>query len=712
MGAAIRRIRPPYQADHACSVDVARRIPTTLDAEALLVYHAQVGGAFAERFEPVDLDAWRARVAEEMGIDVDSVDAVLAFAPVPGLHLPALHTEGSGMPQSIPMRRGRWQVRQQYDDPRMEAVAEQLEADLGAGVEALWFVAGLDHGTRVLTPGDIDIALKPVDFATLPVYLEPRIDALSVAMGWVAVAESRGVAPDALRGGFGADPLGTLAQGGVLASGMRGARRELVELAMFSRARCPGVRAVLVSTSPYHDAGASPTQEIAWAVATAIEYLDWMVNEGIRLEDALYELQFAVSVSSSLFSEIAKLRALRWVWSKALAAAGVDHAHRKMELHVRGSTSSRTRRDVWNNALRATAETFAGAVGGADSIATLPHDVALGASDERSRRLARNVQHVLRDESHLHRVSDPAAWAWAIEALTSAYARQAWSIFQRTQKAGGLAAALTRGMISNALDGLRRERAARVGRRDEVVLGVTHHPALDESAPIVAHVDLEEVEVELGNSFGTATPDQRHEALLAFAQTLRDPEALLGSVADAALAANRLGVDVFSLGTLLRTGRASLFLEPLAPFRPAAAWEALRDASERWAKRHDRAPRAFLATLGDARKHWTRMRDLLACVGIRAVVDEEARSADDAIATMSGLDDIDLAVICGPAERVRDESAELAPALKAKGARLVLVAASVDDEDGLRSRGVDGFLGDGDVLSTLADSLRALGVPS
>lgn len=693
--------------DQACSP----LRPATLDAGALLVYHAGVGGPFAERFEPVDLDAWRARVAEEMGIDVDSVDAVLAFAPVPGLHLPALHAEGAAMPESIPMRTGAWQVRQQYDDPRMEVVATQIEADLGAGVEALSFVAGLDHGTRVLTPGDLDIALKAVDFESTPVYLEPRIDALSVAMGWVAVAESRGVAVERLRGGFGADPLGTLALGGTLASGMRGARRELVELAAFSRERCPGVRAVLVTTAPYHDAGASATQEIAWAVATAIEYLDWMVNGGARLEDALHEIQFAVSVSSSFYGEIAKLRALRWVWSKALAAAGVEHQHRKMELHVRGSAASRTRRDVWNNALRATAETFAGAVGGADSIATLPHDVALGASDEASRRLSRNTQHVLRDESHLHRVSDPAAGAWGLEALTSAYARQAWSILQRTQKAGGIAAALTRGAISASIDALRKERSARVSRRDEVVLGVTHFPALDEAAPVLATVNLEEVEVELGNSFGDATPDQRHEALLAFAQTLRDPEAVVGAVADAALAANRLGVDVFSLGTLLRTGKPSLFLEPLASFRAAEPWEALREASERWSQRQQRAPRAFLATLGNARKQWTWTRDLLASVGVQSIVDEEARTAEDAIATVSELSDVDLAVICGPAESVAADAEELAPALKAKGARVVLVQHDPEDETALRSRGVDGFLREGrNLLEPLTDALRALGV--
>ncbi len=672
-----------------------------------------MGGPFAEPFDPVDLDAWRARVAQEMGIDVDSVDAVLAFGPVPGLHLPALHTEGRGLPAGVPLRRGPWQVRQQYDDPRMEVVAEQLESDLGSGVEALHFVAGLDHGTRVLTPGDIDIALKPVDFARVPVYLEPRIDALSVAMGWVAVAESRGVTLDALQGGFGADPLGTLAHGGVLASGLRGARRELVELAAYSREHCPHVRAVLVSTSAYHDAGASPTQEIAWAAATGIEYLEWMVNEGIRLEDAVHELQFAVCVSPSFYSEIAKLRALRWVWSKAMAAAGVDREHRKMELHVRGSESARTRRDVWNNALRATAEAFAGAVGGADSIATLPHDFALGASDAAARRLSRNTQHVLRDESHLHRVQDPAGGAWAIEALTSAYARQAWSILQRTQKAGGIAASLTRGAVSAALDVSRRDREAKVGRRDEVVLGVTHFPALDESPPQLAEVNLEDVEVELGNSFGEATPDQRHEALLAFAQTLRDPEAVLGAVASEALAANRLGVDVFSLGTLLRTGKPSLYLEPLIAFRPAQPWEALRAASERWSQRQGRAPRAFLATLGDARKQWTWVRDLLASIGIQAVVDEEARTPDDSIATMSALQDVDLAVVCGPKDDVAGAALELAPALKAKGARMVLVQHESDDEAALRSRGVDGFLSSGaDLLRTLSDVLRALGVAS
>ncbi len=667
--------------------------------------------SFFEGFDAAGLEEWRAKVEVDLrGASLDSLRTPLSAQTA----LEPLYVAAHGaLPANVPVRRGPWRIQPEHGDPRMEICASAIADDLACGAEALWLVVGLDHGTRVLTAGDLDVVLRAVDLAKVPVQLEPEADALAVALSLVAVAERRGVALSELRGGFGADPIATLARSGVLPQGWRTARRTLGELAVFATTRTPGMRAGLVSTRPYHEAGATPPQELAWALATGVDYLRAFLDAGLGLEAAAGQLVFSLGGSDRVLEQIAKLRAMRWIWAKAMAASRADQQARGISLHVHASTADRTRRDPWVNLLRGTAEVFASALGGADSIACAPFDAAIGPSDAFARRLARNTQLVLRAEAHLDAVDDPAAGSYALESLTAAYAREAWGLFREIEREGGMMRALRRGRVATALDAARAARGQRIALRREPVLGVSEFPNLGEEPVIRDAVRLEEVEVEIGNAFGDATPEQRHEALLNFVRLLRQHQVDPGAIAEGALAALRLGVDVFSLGTLLRTGQASLFTEPLSPLRPAEPWEALRDRSDQLAKKTSRRPRAFLATLGPLAEHAARLtwtQNLLAAAGIESHVGAEVHDLESAIAELAAHP-ADLSVIVAADARHAAEAQELAPALKAKGVALVLLAGKPPPEltDALRKRGVDDLLFAGaDVLSTLSRVLRVL----
>jgi methylmalonyl-CoA mutase len=674
-----------------------------------------VESPFFEGFTAAGLAEWRAKVEADLrGTSVDSLRTPLSAQTT----LEPLYVEAAGaLPSDVPLRRGAWRVQPEHDDPRMEITAAAIADDLARGAEAIWLVAGLDHGTRVLTAGDLDVVLRTVDLAKVRVQLEPEADALPVALSLVAVAEGRGVDPNAIRGGFGADPVATLARSGSLPSGWRTARRSLGELGAFAQANLPGVRAGLVSTRPYFEAGATPPHELAWALATGIDYVRAFLDAGLSLEAASQQLVFSLGASDRVLESIAKLRAMRWLWAKAMSASAAAAEARGIELHVHASVARRSRRDPWVNLLRGTAEVFAAALGGADSIACAPFDAAIGPSDAFARRLARNTQLVLRAESHLDAVDDPGAGSYAIESLTTSFAREAWGIFQDIERTGGMMRALRHGRVGAVLDAERASRLRKVATRREPVLGVSEFPLLDEAPVERDPVRLEEVEVEIGNAFGDATPEQRHEALLSFVRVLRETEAEPGRIAQSALAALRLGVDVFSLGMLLRTGQASLHTEPLAPLRPAAAWESLRDRSDRFLKNRGHRPRAFLATLGPLAEHAARLtwtQNLLAAAGFDASASAEAHDGANDVASATqeiAAREADLAVIVCADARHADEATELAPALKAKGAALVLVAGKPAPEvaEALRKRGVDDLLFAGDdVLSTLSRALRAL----
>jgi methylmalonyl-CoA mutase len=680
-------------------------------------------------FPPADKDAWRGKAEKDLkGVPLDKL---VARTPE-GLDIEPLYTRGDAIPPDArgfpglpPFVRGRkaveraargWSVCQEHDHPGVEASAAAINADLGRGATALWLRLGLSQGTRILTVGDLSHLLDGVDLAEVPVHLDAGPDALPVAAAFVAVAGGRGVAPDALRGSFGCDPLGTLARDGSLHSGFGGAFADLVDLTAWARRHAPGVRPVLVSTLPYHDAGATAVQELAYAVATGVAYLRRLDAAGIPVDAAAGAFVFQVGVGGDFFMEVAKLRAARWLWSKAVAASGGGGDARAMLLHARTSRRTKTRRDPWVNMLRGTAETFAAAVGGADAIACSPFDEAIGPPDAFARRVARNTQLVLREEGHLHRVLDPAGGSWYLESLTERLARAAWDAMRAIEANGGMASALARGRVLAEVEGARQKRGSDVATRRVPVVGVSEFPNLSED-PVGREAGLGQGESPIGRGLRDGDDGARRATLVRLQERItgdpdREPGAVTGDLVEAASS----GVDLFSLGAVLRRGRPSRHIEPLAPWRAAEPWEALRDASDRYADKQGARPKVFLANLGPIPEHRARAdfaHNLFAAAGIEPVTNDGFDGVD-AAADAFEASGAEVAVICGPDARYPDVVPELAARLKDRGASAVLLAGKPGEHEArYREAGLDRFIHIGaDVLDILGAIQREIGVRS
>ncbi len=192
------------------------------------------------------------------------------------------------------------------------------------------------------------------------------------------------------------------------------------------------------------------------------------------------QLGFAVAVGRDLFLEIAKLRAIRLTWARLVAACGGDAAAQRMHLHVRGSWRERTTIDPWVGLLRGTGETFAAAIGGADSIATTAMDAAFGEPGELGRRMAVNTQLVLAEEAHLGRVADPAGGSGYVEALSDQLARAGWARFQAIEAAGGMAAALRAGLVQGWAAETAKVQAQAVASVRLPIVGVSRFAAAHE----------------------------------------------------------------------------------------------------------------------------------------------------------------------------------------------------------------------------------------
>lgn len=617
-----------------------------------------------------------------------------------------LHFETS---QSSSRPRVETRVFNRRAEPSMGACNAAIKNDLSGGLSGIWLECGLERGCRLLTAGDLGVALDEVDLANVAIQIETD-NPLALSSFLLALAKERGVDLKSLRGGMGADPLHSLASAGKLEGGLRSGLFELTAVARLTE-NAPGMRAALVSTQAYEAAGALPADEIAWALATGLCYVRALCDDGFSPEGAFRQLRFSTTVSPRFFDGIAKLRALRWAWSKVQRAYGVDA---QMALHAESSLRTRTRRDPHSNLLRATSESFAAIVGGADSHACAPYDAVLASSEDDARRLSRNIPLLLLAEGRLGEVNDPAGGSYFLEALTEAYARGAWAAFQEIEAVGGMPNAVRQGLIARTIDSRRDDAEARVRSRADSFVGAStfalgHEEDLERTGP-----DWRAIEGELGEDFGRGSPESRDAELarLADASTRRD------STAAAAAAANavKLGVDAITLGASLRNGEPELYVSPLSAERRAQPWEDAALALAGYARRHGRAPAALIAGFGAALSYKNALAfadDILRAGGMTPTILDcpTFDAAGDIGANEEWLEAYSqngaelVVVVCAAGERDAVVS-KVVPWLRSAGAIVVGVVGAGEVDEGVDFAWVAGD----DVLAPLQSALRTLGV--
>jgi methylmalonyl-CoA mutase len=394
-----------------------------------------------------------------------------------------------GFPGFAPFVRGRraqgstlvgWDVRQFHQRPQARATNEAVLADLENGVTSLWLAVGGENLPIEALPE----VLQGVYLDLAAIVLDAGPDFASAAEQLFALYAQHSVPDDAVSGSLGADPLGVLAR-----TGQDDATEQLSTQAAALAARCaqrhPGMRALTVDALVYHDAGASPAEELGCSLATGVAYLRDLVEAGLSVDEAAGQLEFRYAADTDQFLTIAKLRAARRLWSRVAQVCEVTSpAAAAQRQHAVTSSAMMTERDPWVNMLRTTVACMAAGVGGADAVTVLPFDAALGLPDDFSRRIARNTQSILLEESHLARVIDPAGGSWYVESLTDELARAAWTWFQEIERAGGQRAALRSGLIGDRLAATTAKREANLAKRREPITGVSEFPNLAEP-PVV-----------------------------------------------------------------------------------------------------------------------------------------------------------------------------------------------------------------------------------
>lgn len=648
------------------------------------------GLRLAADFPAADRDAWR-KLAEA-ALKGAPFDKALTRRLAEGIVTdPIYAADTAGDPAdaatrnaaAAPRAAGGWDIRQLHAHPDPAAVNKAVLTDLERGAMSVILRldrAGRRGGTARTDAGNagidgimlhstdaLEVALDGVFLEAATVSLQPGGAFAATAAMLHALWDKRGLDRSEVLGHLGADPLGALAEEGMLPEPLTQSMERMASLAAETARTFPNVTAVSVDTAAYHGAGANEAMDLAYALSTGVAYLRAMEETGLSVEDAARQIEFSLPVGVDVFLGIAKLRAARRLWAEILGACGVAEDALGMRLHVTTAANAWAGRDPWVNMLRATVATFAGGVGGADSITVLPYSHARGLPDGFARRIARNTQVILAEESNLAKVGDPAGGSWYVESLTDQLAGKAWERFQAIEAAGGMAQHLTSGTVAKECAEAWAERERRIAGRREELTGVNAFPKVDE-----APVDVERVDLD---ALVAATAKE-----LSGGRTL---DALLGA-----------------------SGAAETIDAPTA-HRLGEAFETLRDASDAASPR----PTALLVLLGGPAMSTARAtfaRNHLGTGGV-ACVDADGDAADLTSALAEA--GTDLAVICSSDSIYADRAAETAKALKSAGAREVLLAGRPGDQEAAWGEaGIDGYLYAGDdTLATVRGVLTRLG---
>ena len=568
-------------------------------------------------------------------------------------------------------------------------------------------------GVSVATLGDLDRALEGVDLEKTSLLVRSGASALPFAALLIALARKRRKTCTQLRGCIEMDPLGVLAHEGRLPQSLPGAYREMAALTRWAATHAPQLQTVCVHSRPWHESGGSAVQELAFTLATGVEYLRQLNQLGLEVDAAAPRVRFAVTIGVNFFMEIAKLRALRMLWSRAVAAAGGNAAAQKVTLHVRTAQWNQTVVDPYNNLLRDAVEAFAGVLGGCDSMQVAAFDEVIRPPDDFSLRIARNTQLVLQKECGLDHVVDPAGGSWYVESLTGELATRAWALFQEIEKLGGMEAALRTGFPQQAVAATAAEKIKAVARRRDSIVGVNQYSNPKEKPLAVPAVDAKAFykrRVQQILSHRTSLEDAENQIVLDRLAEVIGPNAADGF--ETCVAAAAAGA---TLGEITRAIRIldspSAPITPVCLTRAAAQFEGLRSAMNR----QPQPALVFLCNMGALKEHKARAdfaRGFFSVGGYEVVSPTGFKTPEDAV-TAFLESKARVAVICSTDANYP----ALVPALTAEirthrpEALIVLAGYPPEQIEAHKQAGVDEFIHlRADAFEVLAKIHQQLGI--
>lgn len=373
----------------------------------------------------------------------------------------------------------RWRVHQTVSVvcPK-EANAEALKI-LNAGVDSLGFcIASADFSAA-----DLDMLLKDICIPAVEITFCGEKMA-NVAELVLAKVEKEGIAKEDVRIAFCIDPLvkGLSSKGDFCSPNGEKCIARIVEL-IHKTKEYKHVRIVTVAGQTFGNSGSTIVEELAFTLSAGHDYLVRLTDAGLDVDAAARKLRFSFSVSSNYFMEIAKFRAARMLWANIVKGYGpAKNCACKMHIHAETSRWNQTVYDPYVNMLRGTTEAMSATIAGVHSLEVTPFDTSFENPTEFSKRIARNVELLLKNESHFDQVVDPAGGSYYVENLTQSIAAEAWKLFLEIEQKGGYTEAYKAGLIVERIKASAAAKDKNIATRRQTLLGANQYPNFTEVA--------------------------------------------------------------------------------------------------------------------------------------------------------------------------------------------------------------------------------------
>lgn len=608
-------------------------------------------------FPPVTTEQWEAKIIEDLkGADYEKK---LVWKTAEGISVKpyyrAEHISGSPyaaiLPGQFPYVRSNktkdnsWEIRQCID------VSNILEANriavnaLAKGATAL----SLDV-SEVESASDLAALLKsiPLDKTDIHYFSSRNYPVLLNQL--VEACKLLNCDPKQLHGSFDFDPISYLLIHGDFYHLETADMNQSYDLILRSSGVGQKFRFISINGQYIHDSGGNMIQELAFAMASACDYVALLTSKGMKVDDITPRITFFLSSGSNYFMEIAKFRAARLLWARIVEQYKPDKPE-SMIAHINAVTSNwnKTVYDPYVNLLRTTTEAMAAAIASVDSITVNPFDTQFKEADDFSRRIARNQQILLKEEVFLDKVIDPSAGSYYIEKLTESIAAHAWELFVKVEQMGGMTQAVKDGFIQDEVEKNANARRQDVANRRQVILGTNQQPNQDERM-------LEKIQEELLES-----EEEKTEATY----------------------------------KTLNLGRAS------------DAFEDLRLATEIFMDSGNEQPEVFLFTTGNLTMRKARASfssGFFGCAGYKVIDNPGFNIIEEGVKEITGQNP-SIVVICSSDEEYAEIVPEICKQIKSTGSEAILVLAGYpkDQIESYKQAGIDEFI---HIRTNVLDTLK------
>lgn len=347
------------------------------------------------------------------------------------------------------------------------------------------------NASEISSDNEIADLLKDIDLNKVIVRFNQSRSYPALAKLFINYINVRSFDKNKIQGSFSFDPISYLLLNNKFWKSKEEDFAAIIELQEIIGKTCPNFQYITVNGCLLHNCGASIVQELGYSIASANEYLAYATDNNININVLLSKIGFEFAISSNYFMEIAKLRAARLLWASVAEQYNPsDKKNTKMHIYSHSSLWNKTIFDPYVNMLRMTTEGMSAAIGGADEIDLNAFDVAYKNSDEFSRRISRNTQILLKEESYFEKIVDPASGSYYIENLTDSIAEQTWLLFTETEKQGGMITAAQQGKVKEAIEKMSRKRDMDIATRRMVLVGTNQYPNINEMMEDKIHHEI------------------------------------------------------------------------------------------------------------------------------------------------------------------------------------------------------------------------------